>query len=272
MTAVTQRRRISPALLSLVLSLTQRDIVARYRGSALGLLWSLITPLLMLGVYTFVFGTVFKARWAAGGNSSAVPDTAEYALILFSGLTVFQILGEIVNRSPRIIIDNANYVKKIVFPLEILPIVACLTALFNAAISFCVLVVFVFLIKGGSWTMLLVPLILLPYPILLLGLSWLLAAFGTYVRDVGQILGSLVTALMFMSPIFFPKSALPDWLQPLINLNPATLPIEQVRNALIFGTPPDWAGLGIYTAVALLIATLGYQFFQATRRGFADVL
>jgi lipopolysaccharide transport system permease protein len=255
---------------SLTAQLIRREIVGRYRGSVLGILWSLLTPLFMLAVFTFVFGTVFKARWTGTSENASV---GEFAVILFTGLIVFQLFAEVVNRAPGLILANQNFVKKIVFPLEILVPVALGSALFHAAISFAILLTFIYAIHGMiPWTALLLPVVLTPFCLMILGLSWFLASLGTYVRDIGQILGTLVTALMFLSPIFFPLSALPDWLQPYLLINPVALPVTQAREVLIFGALPDFAALGVYTFVAAAIAWLGYQFFQKTRKGFADVL
>lgn len=256
--------------LPLLLPLIRREITGRYRGSALGMVWSLLTPLFMLGVYTFVFGQVFKARWA-GANPDA--SMGEFAVTLFAGLIIFQLFAEVVTRAPGLILANQNYVKKIVFPLELLVPVALGGALFHAGVSLLVLIVFMLPIHGGvPWTALLLPLVLVPYCLSILGLSWFLASLGTYVRDIGQVLGTLVTALMFLSPIFFPLSALPEWIQPWLMLNPVALPVEEARNLLIFGKLPDFTALAIYAMVSLLVAVLGYQFFQKTRKGFADVL
>lgn len=259
---------------SLALQLTRREILGRYRGSALGVVWSLLTPLFMLAVYTFVFGTIFKARWTPpdGGPGAEHPVT-EFAIILFAGLVVFQLFGEVINRAPGLVLGNANYVKKIVFPLEILPIVALSSALFHALVSMTVLFVFVWLVMGGvPLTAVLLPFVLTPYCLLILGLAWFLASLGVYVRDIAQFLVPVITALMFLSAIFFPSSALPEWLRSYIFLNPIILPVEETRNVVIWGRSPDWAALGLYSVAALLIAVFGLLWFQKTRKGFADVV
>lgn len=264
--------------LTLIGELVRRDIVGRYRGSVLGIFWSLLTPLFMLAVFTFVFGTVLQTRWvhsADGPNAAAAaqPSIAEFAIILFAGLIVFQLFAEVINRAPSLIYTNVNYVKKVVFPLEILPVVALGSAAFHACISLAVLFVFKIAVTGHvPWTALLFPFVMAPYLVLILGLAWFLASFGTYVRDVGQVLAPLVTALMFLSPIFFPLAALPAWIRPWVALNPVALPVEQAREVLILGRVPDLFSLAVYTVVALGIAALGFIWFQKTRRGFADVL
>lgn len=258
---------------SIIFQLIRREIVGRYRGSAFGLLWSLLTPLFMLGVYTFVFGLMFRRSWDVPGAENAQHSIAEFSIILFSGLLAFQFFAELVNKAPGLILANVNYVKKIVFPLHILPVVAAGAALFHAAVSLLVLLVFVFAVFGAiPPTVLLAPLVFAPLAILVLGLAWFLAALGVYFRDVSQIISPLVTATMFLSPIFFPLSAMPEWLQPWMYLNPLTVPVESFRAVVIFGVQPDWLALGAYAFVALMVAVLGLQFFQMTRRGFADVL
>jgi len=257
---------------NLALTLTRREIAGQYRGSMLGILWSMLTPLLLLAVYTFVFGTVFRARWADAATTSE-PSTGEFAIILFAGLIVFQLFAEVINRAPTLILSNVNYVKKVVFPLEILPVVALGAALFHAGVSFLVLFGFMLVVKGAiPLTAVLLPVVLAPFCLTILGLSWFLAALGVYYRDIKQVLGTLVTALLFLSPIFYPLSALPDWVRTWIALNPVALPVVETRAVLILGRMPDPLGLAIYAAVGLIMAGLGYTWFQKTRKGFADVL
>ena len=249
-------------------ALIKRDVIGRYRGSMLGILWSFFNPLFMLAVYTFVFGLIFKSRWPGGSDSKV-----EFALILFAGLIVFNIFSETVTRAPSLILSNSNYVKKVVFPLEILPIVALGTAFFHAGISLLVWLIFYFLFLGvPSFTVLLLPLILLPLLVFSLGCSWILASLGVYLRDVGQFIGLAVTALMFLTPIFYPVAALPDDLQSLLFLNPLTSVVEQTRDVLIWDKLPDWILFFIDGAISIMVAWLGFAWFQKTRKGFADVL
>lgn len=252
----------------LILTLTRREVLGRYRGSALGLAWSFFNPVLMLAVYTFVFSVVFRARWS-GASESRV----EFAIILFAGLLVFNLFSECVNRAPGLVIANANYVKKVVFPLEVLPVVSLASALFHGAVSLGVWLAF----YGAAFgvpppTALLLPVVIAPLLAFTLGLSWLLASLGVYLRDVGQIVGIATSALMFLSPVFFPTSALPAELQPVLALNPLALVIEHVRDVLIFGRLPGAAAFAVQVAGSLVVMGLGYAWFQKTRRGFADVL
>lgn len=230
----------------------------------------MITPLFMLATFTFVFGTIFQTRWTASGTSHHV---GEFAIIIFVGLIVFQLFSEVVNRAPGLVLSNPNYVKKVVFPLEILPVVALGSALFHTAVSLLVLCVFILMFLGHvPPTAPLLPIVLAPLLFVILGVSWFLSSLGVYFRDISQVLGTLVTALMFLSPIFFPSSALPDWTKPWLLLNPLSLPIEQARDVLIWGKAPDVQALAIYTVLGLTVAAGGLWWFQKTRKGFADVL
>ncbi|MDD2031072.1 ABC transporter permease [Pseudomonas sp. 39167] len=253
---------------SMITALVQREVVGRYRGSFMGILWSFFNPVFMLVVYTFVFSVVFKARWTGGSDSKT-----EFALILFAGLIMFNLFAECLNRSPTLILSNANYVKKVVFPLEILPWVAVGSALFHMAISLVVwLIAYTFLFGMPHLTVLLFPLIVLPLIFLIMGLTWALASLGVYLRDVAQFIGILTTVLMFLSPIFYPASALPEKYQHLLMLNPLTPTIEYAREVLFWGRVPDFTILSIYLTGSMVIAWLGFAWFQKTRKGFADVL
>ena len=254
----------------LILQMTRREIAHRYRGSALGFLWSVLNPLLMLAVYTFVFSVVFRARWGSGAVEESRVD---FAIILFAGLIVFNMFAEIINRAPNLILENVNYVKKVIFPLEILPLVSLGVVLFHSLVSLLVLLMAQLILKGHiPLTVIYLPLIWLPLVILALGLSWFLSALTVYIRDVAHITGILVTILMFLSAIFFPISALPEKYQLIIQLNPLAAIVSESRNVIIFGQPPNWALVSFMLVVGLLVAVGGYWSFQKMRRGFADVV
>lgn len=253
---------------SLINASAKREVLGRYRGSALGLLWSFFNPLFMLMVYTFVFSEVFKARWSGGSESKT-----EFALVLFAGLIVFNLFAECINRAPGLILSNPNYVKKVVFPLEILPFVGVLSAAYHMLISLSVWIVAHVILSGlPHATVLLLPLIVLPFALFIMGLSWALASLGVFLRDVSQLIGVAVTTLMFLSPIFYPASALPETYRHILYLNPLTPVIEMTREVLYWGRQPDLALLGIYWLATVLIAWLGFSWFQKTRKGFADVM
>ncbi|MES2091729.1 MAG: ABC transporter permease [Pseudomonadota bacterium] len=254
----------------LIVQMTKREVVGRYKGSAMGLAWSFFNPVFMLVVYTFVFSEIFKSRWGGiGGDDSKT----QFAVVLFVGMIVLSLFSEVLNRAPSLILSNVNYVKKVVFPLEILPVIAMGATLFHSLISLGVLLAAFALFNGYlHWTAIFTPLVLLPLIILTLGLAWMLASLGVFLRDVGQTIGILTTVLMFLSPVFYPVTAVPERFRPFIMANPLTFIIEQARAVLIWGQLPSWSGLGIYTLAAAAIAWAGYAWFQKTRKGFADVL
>ena len=253
---------------SLIHASAKREILGRYRGSVLGLVWSFFNPLFMLAVFTFVFSAIFQARWSGGSDSKT-----EFALLLFVGLLVFNLFAECVTRAPTLVLSNVNYVKKVVFPLEILPVVSLLSALFQAFIGVVVwLIAYMIFFGVPHPTVFLLPLVLLPFCFFLMGLSWALASIGVFLRDVTQIIGVLTTALMFLSPIFYPATAFPEDYRYVLYLNPLTTVVEQTRDVLFWGKTPDFFMLGIYWMVSTSIAWLGFAWFQKTRKGFADVL
>jgi len=256
----------------LMFDLARRDAIGRYKGSVLGIFWSLLTPLLMLSVYTFVFSGIFKSRWAGGGPAQS-GSHAEFAVVLFAGMIVFNVFAECVNRAPAMILANTNFVKKIIFPLEILPCVILLSALFHASVSIAILLIAEWYVQGYiPVTAVLLPVVYVPLCLLILGISWALSATGVYLRDIGQTIGIFVTALMFLSPIFFPVSSLPEHFREFVYWNPLTFPIEQSRNVIVWGKMIDWRVWALYLAISSVVAWLGFAWFQKTRKGFADVV
>lgn len=252
----------------LVYALTKREVIGRYRGSTFGILWSFFHPVFMLAIYTFVFSVVFKARWNAGSDSKA-----EFALVLFAGLIIFNLFSECINRAPGIILANTNYVKKVVFPLEILPWVALSAALFQALMSFSVWLIFYIAIFGiPHATIFLLPIVVLPIVFITMGLSWMLASLGVYLKDVSQLVGIITTVLMFLSPIFYPISSLPTNYRHFLLFNPLTPAIEGVRDVLFWGNVPSLNFYGSYLFISVMFAWLGFMWFQKTRKGFADVI
>jgi lipopolysaccharide transport system permease protein len=255
---------------TLIVQMTKREVVGRYKGSAFGLAWSFFNPVFMLVVYTFVFSEIFNARW---GGAGANESKTQFAVILFVGMIVLGFFSEVLNRSAGLILGNVNYVKKVVFPIEILPVISMMAALFHSLISVSVFLLAFLLFNGYlHWTVVFAPFVLLPLVILATGLAWFLASLGVFLRDIGQTIGILTTVLMFLSPVFFPITAVPERFRPFIMANPLTFIIEQARDVLVWGRLPDWPGLAIYTVVASLIAWAGFAWFQKTRKGFADVL
>lgn len=252
----------------LIATLAKREVLGRYRGSIIGILWSFFNPVFMLTIYTFVFSVVFKARWNEGSDSKT-----EFALVLFAGLIVFNFVAECINRSPNLILANINYVKKVIFPLEVLPVVSLGVAFFHTIISLIVWL-FAYIIFFGvpHSTFLLLPLVILPLLFFTLGLSWILSSLGVYIRDVSQFVSMAMTVLMFLSPIFYPITAIPERYRFFIQLNPISPAIEQVRQVLFWGQLPDLGIWLVYFLASILVSILGFTWFQKTRKGFADVV
>jgi lipopolysaccharide transport system permease protein len=252
----------------LIWQMIRRDVAMRYRGSIMGVAWSFVTPVLMLLVYTFVFSVIFKARLGSENESRV-----DFALSLFAGLTVFGFFSEVVNQAPRLVVSNRNYVKRVIFPLEILSWVSLGSGLIRSLISLGILLLAQIIINQSlAWTVVLFPVVLLPLIFASLGITWFLSALGVYLRDIGQLTDVFIRMLMFLSAIFYPVSALPKRIQPWLRLNPILVTIDESRNVLLRGHLPDWHWLGIALIVGVVIAVAGFWWFQKTRGGFADVL
>ncbi len=253
----------------ILFQMMKRDVIGRYKGSVMGLMWSFANPVLLLAIYTFVFSVVFNARWGTDEPESKM----QFAVLLFVGMIVHSLFSEALIRAPNLILTNVSYVKKIVFPLEILPVIAMGTSVFHAMVSLLVLASALVLLNGFlPWTAVFLPLVLLPLIVLSLGIAWALASLGVFLRDVAQPIGLAMTLLLFASPVFYPVSALPEYVRPWLILNPLTFVIEQARAVLIYGQLPHAAGLLLYLIVSLVMAWVGYAWFQKTRKGFANVL
>lgn len=252
----------------LIRQFASREVHARYRQSWLGALWAVLTPLLMLAVYTFVFRYVFSVRWG-----TTVESNLSFAVRLYAGLAVFNFFAECIARAPRLVLEQTHLVKKVVFPLEVLPWVNTVAALVHLGISLAMLLGLALWEAGRlPLSTLALPLVWLPLVPLTVGLGWWLAAIGTFVRDVGQVITMVVSLLLFLSPIFFPIQALPPAFQKWAFLNPLALIITETRHALIDGLWPNWPGLALNLAGCLAVAATGAAFFRKARPGFADVV
>lgn len=253
---------------SLVAELAKRDVLGRYRGASFGLLWSLLSPFLLLCVYTFAFGTVMGGRWPQVESG----DTS-FSIILFAGLIVHGFFAECLTRAPALIVANPNFVKRVVFPLEVLPWSLVAAALFHTLANTLVFVLLRLLMDGDfSATVLLLPLVLVPLVVLALGVAWFLASLAVYVRDIGQVTGVLSMAMLFLSSAMMPAESVPAAYRWIFLANPLTFIIDQARNVMLWGHMPDWSGLAVYLLIALAVMYLGRAWFMATKRGFADVL
>jgi lipopolysaccharide transport system permease protein len=255
---------------SLIYALSKREVMGRYQGSYFGILWSFINPLLMLFVYTFVFSVIFKARWSDRSDSKV-----EFALILFVGLLIFNLFSECISRAPSLMLSNVNYVKKVVFPLEILPWVLLCSALFHGGLGLLIWLLFYLAFFGvPQITILLLPLILAPFCLVVLSFMWLLAGLGVYLRDIGQFIGVALAATLFLSPIFYPIGVIPEKYQYLLYLNPLTIPVEEARDFLFYGISPgaNLISIVLYWFTAIVFSCSSFFWFQRIRKGFSDVI
>lgn len=253
---------------TLITRMAKRDIVGRYRGSFIGLMWSFFNPLLMLLIYTFVFGVIFKARW-----NSEVSNHFEFAIILFAGLNVNTLFSECANRAPSLIIENTAFVKKVVFPLETLCWSNLGSALFHLLVSTFVLLVIGIFVRGFiPWTVVLFPVVVLVFLPFVLGVMWMLASLGVFLRDLKQAIGIITTALLFLAPILYPMTFIPAAYRMWMYLNPLTVIVMASQDVLVWGRQPQWWLLGIYAGIACLFAWAAFAWFERSRKGFADVL
>ncbi len=249
--------------------LTKRQVIGRYKGSYLGIGWSFLYPLLMLVAYTFIFSVVFKARW----NMSLEESKVEFALTLFCGLIAYQLFSENVTRAPGLILEHPNYVKKVIFPLEILPLTVLGASLIHSLISVVILLLGTTLLMGKlSASIVYLPLILLPLLLLSLGLSWVLASLGVFIRDLQHLVSVVIQLLLFMSPIFYPVTALPEAFRPWMLANPLSSFIDNFRRVLLWDLAPDWQWWSWGTLLTGLFALTGYWWFKKTEKAFADVI
>ena len=256
-----------PARFDLILTLTRRELAARYKGSALGVLWAILTPLVMIAIFTFIFAKIFNARF---GESSSGWD---FALYLFCGLLPWTAFQEAVQQSSSTIVAHANLVKRVVFPLETLPVAQSLTALSNQMFGTLALLFAVIIIRRELHaSVLLLPLLIVPQLVATLGAAWLVASLGVFLRDVVQGVSLVLMAWLYLTPIIYPESLVPEQYRSFINLNPFTPLVRNYRRILLEGTMPDWSGLAYFTGFALLLFLFGYWWFARTRKSFADVI
>lgn len=253
----------------LIKQLCKRDFQARYKGSFLGFFWAILNPLLMLAVYTFVFSVVFKGKWGIEASNNKF----EFAIILFSGLSIFSIFTESVNKSPSLLIGNANFVKKVVFPLEVLPIVTVISSLLQSLISFVILIIAVNIFIGfSSWGIILCIFSILPMIMLTLGLSFIISALGVYIKDISYSIIVLTNILVYLTPVFYPLSVVPEFIQRIMYLNPLTPIVENFRNSIVLSQSPFWGSITITLFISYFIMVLGLIIFKKLSSGFADIL
>lgn len=252
----------------LLRQLVQRDIEAKHKGTAGGIFWLVAQPLLMLAIYTMVFGLIFQPRWRG------IESIWDYALILFLGKIAYIYVLESVGRSPTLISGHVSYVKKSRFPLDLLVMMCQASALVGVVISFVVWTAFYVILhrEMPPAAFLLVPLVFAPLVLSSAGISLFLASMGAYFRDVAQIVQPILFSMMFLSPVFYPIAQSPDAMKPFLRFNPMSQTIEQTRNLLYFSLPLDWHWLAAQTVLGMLLLVAGWWWFRRTQRGFAEVL
>lgn len=255
---------------NLIKQLTRREFELKYKGSLLGVFWSFITPLLMLAVYTFVFTVVFNARWGLEQSDNRF----EFAMIIFSGLIMYNIFNETVSKSTTIILSNVNYVKKVIFPLDILPLTTLLSALINAGLNIIVLILGITIfVPGWEFKGVFISLIyLLPISLVSLGFAYIVASVGVYVRDLTYTIGVLLNILFYVTPIFYPISLVPEFMHPIMHLNPLTYLVEGFRAAVFSSELPNLLHFSLFTLAGYVFMLLGILLFRKLKRGFADVI
>ena len=253
----------------LLINLVKRNISVRYKGSMLGVLWSIVQPLMMLCIYTYVFSVVFKARWGENVGSSK----GGFAIILFCGMALYSVFSESITLSSTQITSNVNFVKKVVFPLQLLPLAQVLSSFVLGGI-WLILLLFgaVFIFGNISWSMLLLPLVLLPFFLFTLGIAFFVSSLTVYIRDVPHVLSVVLQIFFFLTPIFYPVSAVPESFRKFLMVNPLTYMIEQTRMVMLYAQIPDWRFAAISFALGIGIFILGFGWFNKTQKGFADVI
>ena len=248
---------------------TKRQIQERYRGSYLGLLWSVITPLAMLAVYTLVFSVIFQARWAEIDLGSRF----DYALFLFAGLIPFNIVSETSLDASRLILARPNLVKRVIFPLEILPVSLLLSVFVQSLLNLSILLIaMLVLLKSIPLSLLYLPLVYLPLLFLCQGLAWFLASLGVFLRDLDPFLRIFLQILFFLTPIIYPFSAVPVSLQRLLWINPLTYFVAQFRDLLLQGRAPAWGPYGVLAIISIGVFWAGYLWFVRSKKAFGDVV
>ncbi|MEG2803316.1 ABC transporter permease [Stenotrophomonas sp.] len=255
--------------LELMLSLTGRDIQKKYKDSMLGALWGVLVPLIMLAIYTVIFSTIFSAKW----KGIEVHTKVDYAVLLFIGLIVYNFFAESITRAPTAVLSNPNLVKKVVFPLEVLPPVVVLSSLYNAGVATIALGAFLaFSSFGFHWQMILLPVLVVPLFLLTMGVTYLFASLGVFFRDVDQLAGLMARILQYLTPVLYPSIIFPDAIGKWMRLSPLAVYVEQIRALIVSGTLPEWGSYAWAVACSVLIFFFGYWWFQRTRRAFADVV
>ncbi|MFN4895163.1 MAG: ABC transporter permease [Pseudomonadota bacterium] len=253
----------------LIASLARREVRARFAGTLLGGAWTVISPLIMLAIYSFVFGVVFKGKWGQSNEQSL----ANFALIIFCSISAFAIFQECLVKAPSLVISQPNLVKRVVFPTETLVLSSLAAALFQALINFTLVICALYVLNGAvPVTVLLLPVMLLPLVFMTLGAAWLLASLGVFFRDIQHIVGLVANALLFLTPIFFSLEMLPSSVRFYAELNPLAPIIEGIRDVVLWGEIPNLNSFVVSLVISWCVMQLGYAVFMRLKPTFADVI
>lgn len=257
---------------ALLWQFTLRNIEVRHKGSHLGLIWSFLNPLLLLGLYVFVFGYVFNGRFGVLANETRI----DYALGLFVGLSIFQLVAEVIGVSPMIIVAQPNFVKKVVFPLEILPVAGVGASVFHFFISIVLVTLGIALVGPGlSWSALWLPVIMFPVVLFVVGMAWLIASVGVFFRDIGQAAQFLSQVIMFASAVFYSAARVREtsaFAWSILRFNPVLVAIEEIRDVLLWNQPLNDRHLLFLYCCGLVGFWAGHAVFTRLKPAFADVL
>ncbi|MDY6971268.1 MAG: ABC transporter permease [Thermodesulfobacteriota bacterium] len=253
----------------LIKQLARREVLYRYKGSYFGITWAFIQPLFKLAVYTFVFSVIFENKWGISPQEGRLG----FAMALFVGILTFNILEEVGNAAPTLILNHANYVKKVIFPLEILLVVKQIGTLIHSLFGMVILIAGLIMVNHQlNWTIIMLPLVWFPMVMLSLGLGYFLSSIGVFVRDVGATVGIFITMLFFLSPIFYPLKAVPEDLRIFCQLNPIAIFVEDARRVVLWGQYPHWPWFFAGLVFSTLVFVFGFIWFMRSKNAFADVM
>lgn len=251
----------------LIWNFAKRNLIGRYKGSYLGILWSFLDPLFMLCIYTFVFGIIFGVKLPADIGTSS------FAIFLFSGLIPWRAFSESLNTSTGIIISNVNLVKKVIFPLEIFSTSTVISSIINSFFSMTILFIGMLILDHRiPLTFLYLFIIFIPQILFTTGLCWFLSSIGVFLRDIKSIVSVILMAWMYMTPIFYPVERIPEKFRLIMNLNPMHVIVTNYRRVLLMGVSPDWFWLTFVTITGIIFSILGYTWFMKSKGAFADVI
>ena len=256
-----------PARGELIFSFAKRELLGRYKGSVLGLAWAVLTPVVMIAIFTIIFAGMFGARFGASDSHW------DYAIYLFCGLLPWSMFQDSVQQSAHTIVSHSNLVKRVVFPLETLPAAQVLAALCNQLFATIALLVATLIIRQRfELTAFWLPVLLVPQLLFALGSAWLIASLGVFLRDITQGITLLLMAWMYLTPIIYPEAIVPERFTTFISINPFTSLVRSYRHIFLEGAAPDWSGMAYFSAFAVVIFVFGYWWFARTRKNFADVV